>query len=95
MVFKCGLSKLIKSLSINPSAEFVEITIELKIHNIQPIANHVNGSNSLCFRKSFVIFEFLFSSFLRLSLTKDRSFGFCNDYLVIYRGLFSKKTNDF
>ena len=44
------------SLSIIPAAEFVEIRIELKIHNIQIITNDFNGSNSLCFRKSFLNF---------------------------------------
>ena len=44
------------NLCINPSAELVELSIELKIHNIQMIANYFNGSYSLCFRKSFVIF---------------------------------------
>ena len=39
-----------------PAAEFVEIRIELKIHNIQITANDFNGSNSLCFRKSLLIF---------------------------------------
>ena len=56
MVFKCGPSKLIYSLNIYPSAELVDITIELKIHNTQMIANDFNGSNSLCFHKPFVIF---------------------------------------
>ena len=53
MVYKCGPNKLIQSLTIIPAAEFVEIRVELKIHNIQIIANNFNGSNSLCFRKSF------------------------------------------
>ena len=56
MVFKCGPGKLIQYLSINPLAEIVEITIELKVHDIQTIANDFNGINNLCFRKSFVIF---------------------------------------
>ena len=33
-----------------------KIRIELKIHKIQIIANDLNGSNSLCFHKSFLIF---------------------------------------
>ena len=56
MVFKCGLGKLSKYLSINPLAEIAEITIELKVHNFQIIANDFNGINNLCFRKWFVIF---------------------------------------
>ena len=55
MVYKCGPNKLMYSLSIIPAAELEEIGIELKIHNIQIIANDFNGSNSLCFRKSFLI----------------------------------------
>ena len=39
-----------------PAAEKVEIRIELKIPNIQIIAYDFNGSNSLCFQKSFLIF---------------------------------------
>ena len=50
----------------------VEIRIEIKIRNIQIIANDFNGSNSLCYRKSFLtFFRFFFSSFLRLRLPKD------------------------
>ena len=56
MVFKCGPGKLSKYLSINPLADKVEITIELKLHNFQIIANDFNGINNLCFRKLFVIF---------------------------------------
>ena len=37
--------------------EFVEIRVELKIHNIQIIANDFNGSNSLSLSKSFLIFK--------------------------------------
>ena len=40
------------------SRQLVEMRIELKILNVQIIANDFNGSNSLCFRKSFVIFNF-------------------------------------
>ena len=39
------------------AAKLVEIRIELKIHNIHIIANDFNGSNSLCFRKSFLFFQ--------------------------------------
>ena len=56
MVYKCGPNKLTYSLSIIPAAELVDIKIELKLHNIQIIANDFNGSNSLCFRKPFLIF---------------------------------------
>ena len=57
MVYKCGPNKLLLSISIIPAAaELVEIRIELKRHNIQIIANVFNGSNSLCFRKSFLFF---------------------------------------
>ena len=56
MVFKCGPVKFSKYLSKNPSAEIVEITIELKVNNIHIIAEDFNGINNLCFRKSFVIF---------------------------------------
>ena len=56
MVFKCGPSNFIYYLSIKPLAELVEITIELKTHNIQILANDFIGSKSLCFRKSFVNF---------------------------------------
>ena len=41
----------ISSLSVIPEAEPLEMRIELKVHNIQIIANDFNGSNSLCFRK--------------------------------------------
>ena len=56
MVFKYGPGKLSKYLSINLLAEKVEITIELKVLNIQIVANDFNVINNLCFRKSFVIF---------------------------------------
>ena len=56
MVLKCGPGKLSKYLSMNPLAEIVEIAIDLKVHDIQVIANDFNGINNLCFRKSFVIF---------------------------------------
>ena len=56
MVFKCGPGKLNYYLSVNPLAEIVESTIEIKVHNVQIIANDFNGINNLCFRKSFVIF---------------------------------------
>ena len=82
MVFKCGPSKLISFLNSNPSAE-LEITMEIKMRNIPLIANDFNGSNSFCF-------DFLLFSFLWLSLTKDRSFWFCNNFLVIYQGFLVK-----
>ena len=56
MVYKFGPIKLFYSLSILPAAELVEIRIELKIHSVQIIANDFNDSNSLCFRKLFLIF---------------------------------------
>ena len=56
MVYNCGPNKLIYILNIIPAAELVDIRIEIKIHNIRIIANDFNGSNSLCFRKSFLIF---------------------------------------
>ena len=56
MVFKCGASIAIQSLSLNSSAESVDRTNELKIQKIQMITNDFNGSNSLCFCKSFLIF---------------------------------------
>ena len=56
MVFKCGPGKLNKYLSINPLAEKLESTLELKVPNNQIIANDFNGFSNLCFRKSFVIF---------------------------------------
>ena len=43
---------------INSSAERVEIKIDLKVPNIQITATDSNGSNSLSFRKSFVICNF-------------------------------------
>ena len=60
MVFKCGPGKLGKYLNINPLAEIVEIIIELKVHNIQIIANDFNCINNLFFRKSFVICVFYY-----------------------------------
>ena len=96
MILKCGPNKLIQCLSINPSAELVEIRIELKVLNFQITANDFIGSNSLCFRKSFVIFlKFFFKSFLWLSLTEDRSFWHCDDFLVMYQGLFREKLKNF
>ena len=56
MGYKCGSNKHIKSLGIISAAELVEKRIDLKIPNIQIIANDFNGSNKLCFRKSFLIF---------------------------------------
>ena len=92
MVYKCGPNKIISSLSINPAAELIEMRHELKIHNIQIIANDFNGSNSLCFRKAFLIFfRFFFSPFRRLKLPKDNPFWFCSNFLVIYQGIFSQK----
>ena len=46
------------NLSLFPASELVEIIIEVKIHSIQIMANDFNGSNSLRFLKSFVIFYF-------------------------------------
>ena len=56
MVYKCCPNNVILSHSIIPAAELVDKRIELKIQSIQLIANDLNGSNSLCFRKSFLIF---------------------------------------
>ena len=55
MVFKGGSSKYIQSLSSNFLTELLEITIELKIHNVQIIDNDFNGINNLCFCNPFVI----------------------------------------
>ena len=81
MVVKYGTSNFIYSLRINALAELVAITIELEIHNIQIIAKDFNGFNSLCFRKLFVIFEFL-SPFPWLSLTNDRYHWSHKDFLT-------------
>ena len=56
MVFKCCPGKFRYYLSINPLVEIVDITVELKVQNIQIIANDFNGINNLCFPKSFLIF---------------------------------------
>ena len=71
------------SLSINPSAELVRKRFELKMHNIQLIFKDITGSNSF---SQFVcnFSTFFFSSFLWLSLTENKSFWFCNDFLVFY-----------
>ena len=81
MIFKCGPSEQIYSFCIT---EKVLIETELKLHNVQIIANEINGFNNLCFCKLFVIFEIfcVFSPFLLLSLTNDRSHLFPNDFLV-------------
>ena len=57
MVFKGGPSKLFQSLSSNLFTELLEISIELKIHNVQIIANDFNGISNLCFCNPFVIFS--------------------------------------
>ena len=62
MVYISGPNKLIYSFSIIPSAELVEIRIQLKIHNIQIIANDFNGSNSL--------FSQIVSNFLSFPLVR-------------------------
>ena len=51
------------------------------MHNIQIIANDFNGSNSLF---SQIVSKFFFSSFLRLSLPKDKGFFFVLQQLFSY-----------
>ena len=55
MIFKRGPNELIYSFS-KILAELVLIKIEIKMHNIQIIANDFNGFNNLCFRKLFANF---------------------------------------
>ena len=67
MVFKCGPGKLSKYLSINPFAELVDITIELKVHNIQIITIDFNGINNL--------FSRIVCNFLSFSASLVRFYG--------------------
>ena len=84
MIFKCGPIELICSFIIN-FAELLYKEIEIEIHNNQIIANYFNGINNLRFRNVFnllfVFFEFFFSPFLWLGLTKARSYKFRFDFL--------------
>ena len=76
MFFKCCPSKLIYSLSISPSAELIEITIELKIHNIQKIADDFKVSNSSFLQIVYNCLSFSLVRFYGLVYTKTGPFGF-------------------
>ena len=65
MIFKCGPIEPIYSFSIF-LAELVEIEIEIKILNVQIIANDFNGFTNLCFRNVCNLFFVFFLFFLHL-----------------------------
>ena len=60
------------------------------------IAIDFDGFNNLCFRKHLYFFViFCIFPFLWLNLRKDRSYLFCNDFLLILSTINSLKANNF
>ena len=65
MIFKSGLIDFIYSLTII-LAELLKMEIEINIHNIQKIANDLNGFTDLCFRNACNLLFVNFRVFLHL-----------------------------